>query len=218
MSRMVLEHPNVLRWKHRVEASGNIIQNIKVLAAISRDQVNLFGTILDCQLLTPEGVEISRCVMLCGDSVVIIPVLTCCDDGEVYTLMVEQRRIVDGDYAKEFPSGGIDMQEYDPKLMACQELREELHLTISSDELVPLNADPIKVNPSISGDVAYFYYFEKEVSLSFLKEMDGHSTGCHKDNEFIRVRVLKMSEISNVLTLSALIGLKLLERKLKRVF
>jgi|TARA_B100001964_G_scaffold201439_1_gene229148 8-oxo-dGTP pyrophosphatase MutT (NUDIX family) len=217
MSLNIIDHPKIQCWRKRVEANGNIIKNIEVLATISRNEASLFGAVLDCQLLTPEGVKVSRCVMVFGDSVAIIPVLTCSDDGEVYTLMVEQRRIVDGDYSREFPSGGIETGG-DPKVSACNEIREELHLTVLPKELISLKPNPIKASSSILGDLVYYYYFERNVSLSFLKEIDGRSTGCHEENEFIHVRVLKMSEASDVLTIAALTGIKLLEKKLGRVF
>jgi 8-oxo-dGTP pyrophosphatase MutT (NUDIX family) len=217
VSRIIIDHPKIQCWKKRVEASGNIIKDIQVLTAISRNESSLLGAVLDCQLLTPEGIEVPRCVMVCGDSVAIIPVLTCSDDGEIYTLMVEQRRIVDGEYAREFPAGGIETGG-DPKVCACKEIMEELQIAVLPEELIPLKPDPIKASSSFLGDVIYFYYFERDVSLSFLKEIDGCSTGCHEEDEFIHVRALKMSEASDELTMAALIGIKLLEKKLGRVF
>ena len=91
-------------------------------------------------------------------------------------------------------------------------------MNVSPDELMLLHDYPIKANPSFSGDIAYFYYFARQVSLTFLREIDGRSTGNHKEKEFIIVRVVKMSEVADASTLSALIGLKLVERKLNQVF
>lgn len=218
MSHIVFNNPKFQRWKQSIEVNGNIIKSIEVLANVSRKQSNFFGALLDCQLVTPEGVEIPRCVMLHGDSAVVIPVLKCCEDEEIYTLLVEQRRIVDGDYAKEFPSGGEDFSVDDLKSIACREIKEELHLSVSPEELIPLNTTPVKMNPSLYGDLAYFFYFEREVPFSFLKEMEGLNTGCHEEYEYVRVKVQKMSEVANCMTSSALIGLKLLERALNRVF
>ena len=117
---------------------------------------------------------------------------------------------------REFPSGGIETGG-DPKVSACKEIQEELHLTVLPKELIPLKPSSIKASSSIMGDLVY-YYFERRVSLSFLEEMDGRSTGCSDDHEYIRVRVYKMSEVSNVSIPSAIIGLKLLEQALNRVF
>jgi|TARA_B100002003_G_scaffold228852_1_gene237570 8-oxo-dGTP pyrophosphatase MutT (NUDIX family) len=218
MTNMVFESHMFKRWKQRVESNGNVIKNIGVLGIISRDQVNLRGAFLDCRLLTPEGVEIPRCILIGGESAVIVPVLTCRQDGETYTLMVEQRRIVDGGYTEEFPAGTIGLETDDPKIIACQELEEELHMTVSPEELIPLNDNQVKINPCFSDGLVSFFYFESEVSLAFLEEMNGRSTGCHEDNEYIRVKVKKMSEVIKCMTPSALIGLKLVERALNRVF
>lgn len=216
ISNLVLNSTKFQRWKQRVEANGIVIKKIEVLANISRGQINT--ALLDCLLITPEGTEIPRFVFMGGDSVVIIPVLTCCEDNEVYTLMVNQRRIVDGDYSTEFPAGTVDLLQDDPRAMACQELREELSLTISHDELIPLTTDPVKEHPSLADGRAYFFYFTRKVPFSFLEEMDGIKTGCREDHEYISIKVVKMSEVVNCRTPSALIGIKLLERALNRIF
>ena len=69
MINMVFESHMFKRWKQRVESNGNVIKNIEVLGVISRDQVNLRGAFLDCRLLTPEGVEIPRCILVGGGRV-----------------------------------------------------------------------------------------------------------------------------------------------------
>ena len=217
MSNLVFKDAHFQRWKQRVEKNGNTFINIDVIAAISRDNSNLFGAFLDCRILTSEGHEIPRCVLINDDSVVIVPVLYCEENDEIYTMMVEQRRIIDGGFAVEFPSGGVG-RNGDARSMACQEIKEELHISIQPEELIPLTADSIKINPSFSGDLVNFFYFKKYVSLAFLEDMDGRSTGCHEDFEYIRVRVYKMSEVADILTSSALIGVKLVERALNCVF
>ena len=216
-SNTVFKDMKYKRWKQRIEANGNIIKDIELLSGISRDGINLFAAFLDCRLLTPEGNEIPRCVVIGGDSVVIVPVLTCYEDREIYTMMVEQRRIVDGDFNKEFPAGST-VNEEDPKTIACQELKEELHLNVSPEELIPLTTDLVKMNPSVLDARVHFFYFERQVSRSFLEEMDGCHTGCFKDHEYINVRVHKMAEVANILTPSAIIGVKLVEQALNRVF
>jgi len=215
---MVFDDPKFKCWKRRIEANGNILKNIEVLATISRDKNNLLVAFLDCRLLTPEGVEIPRYIAIRGESVVIVPMFTCPENKEIYTLMVKQHRIGDGDYNLEFPAGSTNSTEDDLKVIALQELQEELHINVSPEELRPLASGPISINPGLSDDSVYFFYFERKVPLAFLKEMDGRKTGCPEDCEYISVKLLKMSEVSNILNSSALIGVKLLERALNRVF
>ena len=99
MKDIILEHPKVLNWKQRIANSGTRINKLKVIGSIVRNHAEFFGMLLDCNILTPEGLNMARCVLILGDSVVIVPLLKCVDDGVYYTLMVEQRRIVDGEYA-----------------------------------------------------------------------------------------------------------------------
>jgi len=217
MSQLVFKSQKFQRWKQRVEANGNIIKNIEIMGVISRKKNDLYGVFLDCILLTPEGVEIPRCIIIRGDSVVIIPVLKCTEDKELYTLLVEQRCITDGGYVKEFPAGNVNMME-DTKAMACQEILEEIEISVSPEELIPLTTKPIIINPSLTDDMVHFFYFEREITFSFLKNMNGRSTGCHEEHEYLYVRAHKMSEIVNLSNSSILIGMRLLERALCLTF
>ena len=211
-----IREAKISRWKNRLKKSGSTLDNVKVLADISRGEEFLFGTILDCKLTTPEGKSIPRCVVVFGDSVIVVPVLHCVDDGQIYTLMVEQRRVVTGGFIKEFPSGGIDFDCENAKQAACREVSEEVNMKISVNDLKPLSSEPIKANPSFLGDEAYFFYFEKEISKSFLQ--DFVNTGCHDDGEDITIRVVKMGNVCDELSLSALIGIKLLEKTIRKAF
>jgi 8-oxo-dGTP pyrophosphatase MutT (NUDIX family) len=217
MSVKVFEQPHFHRWKKRLQEHGNILKNVETLATISRDDVHLLGAFLDCRILTPEGAEIPRCLFISGDSVEIVPVFICKEDGDIYTMMVEQRRIVDGGYVIEFPAGGVG-GEGNLKTVACQELQEELQLTVAPEELISLAEEPLKISPSWSSDLTYFFYFEREVSRDFLREMDNRNTGCHEEHEYLRIKVLKMSEAANIFTTSALVGVKLLEKAFKCSF
>ena len=116
-----------------------------------------------------------------------------------------------GGFNVEFPSGGVG-RNGDARSMACQEIKEELHMNIHPEELIPLAADSLKINASFSSGLVDFLYFKKHVSMAFLEHMDGRSAGCHEDAEYITVRVYKMVDVADNLTSSAIIGIKLLER------
>ncbi len=218
MSRLVLDSSRFQNWKRSLESKGASIENINVVGEVSRDGSTLYTALIDCLLKTPEGVSIPRCVVLQGNSIVVIPVLTCSDDKTIYTLLVKQRRISDGDFTTEFPAGSLEADD-DPLIMAIRELKEELGLTVSENELVPLNQKQIEIAPGILYAMIHYYYFERSVTRSFLEEIEGRITGCHSEFEFIHVKVLKMSEVcSNVSNTYSLAGIKLLEHKLGKVF
>jgi hypothetical protein len=200
------------QWEQRIKNNGCALKKVDILGYVSRNNKDLYSAFIDCSLLTPEGVEIPRCILITGDSVVIVPVLTCIEDEGVYTLMVEQLRISDGSYKIEFAAGGMEI-ESDPRIAACHEILEELDLIVCPEDLISLNTDPIHVVPSALEGRMYFFCFEKEVSLSFLEEMENRNAGCVEDNEYIRIKVCKMSEVVAANTPTALMGLKLLEHR-----
>ena len=217
MTRIAHESYKLLNWKRRLSENGTTIKKLEVLGYVSRNGKDLYHAFVDCRLETPEGEEMPRCILITGDSVVIVPVLRCLDNGEIYTLMVEQRRVADGSRTVEFAAGGME-SESDPKIVACEEVREELNMEVSVGELHSLTVEPVQVVPSSLDGRMYFFYFQRDVSMAFLQEVDGLAAGLEEDREFISIKACKMSEVLAANTPTALMGLKLVEAKLQRVF
>ena len=100
MSQLVFDSPKYKSWKRNIESHGITLDQIEVIGEISRNGTSLFTALLDCQLTTLEGITMPRSVVLRGDGAIVIPVLNCVEDQTVYTLMVEQRRVVDGSFSQ----------------------------------------------------------------------------------------------------------------------
>ncbi|MBF0240372.1 MAG: hypothetical protein HQM12_21925, partial [SAR324 cluster bacterium] len=96
MTDSALKRQVFLDWKQRIIDSGHEFHEIKVLAEVERDKGQVYATLYDCDLITPEHQRMWRSIVVRGDSVVVVPVLHVPEHHEDYTLMVEQRRIVDG--------------------------------------------------------------------------------------------------------------------------
>ncbi len=203
------------QWEDSLRSNRIRIKDVRLLGKVHRGGCRRY--FVDSELIMPGGGMISRCILLSGRSVLIVPVLRCPDDGETYTLMVEQRRVADGACSLEFPAGDLDAGR-DPVSMACQELREELNLDLRPDELKPLAEQPIQINPSYSDIAAYFYYFERDAGLEYLRSINGSDAGCHGEDEYIKIRVRRMAEVAAIPGASAIIGIKLLEKALMTVF
>ena len=114
----------------------------------------------------------------------------------------------------------LDEQEQDEEHdKGLQELEEEVGMVVSAEELQLPHPYPLKPDPSILSAIYHYFYFEREVTQAFLNRMDGRETGCHEDHEYLRVKVQKMSEVSQInKTTFSLAGLKLLENKLGKTF
>lgn len=218
LAQRVLESRKFLDWKKRVEANGNRIKQVEVLSVVTRGGQGYYAAFIDSLLQTPEGTEIPRCLVIRGKSVLVIPVLRCREDGTLQTLMVEQRCICDGALHLGFPAGNAEQNHDDLRVVACQEVEEELGIAVAPRELQLLTDNPISINPSITDDLVHFYYFLREVPFSWLQGMEGKSTGCHSEGEHIQVRKLTLSEAVKLPTSSTLIGLHLLERQLCSLF
>lgn len=217
MDELVTNSPKFKFWKQAVESTGTKITNLKVLAAISREAGKLFCALIDTKMVTPENETVPRCMLIRGDSVVIVPVIHC-DDGEVYTLLVRQRRPADGKFADEFPGGLLDNGDEFPAAIAVQELAEELEMEISQEELIPLSPEPVKVCTALLDEKIHFYYFVKNFSKEELQQLDRRRTGHVHEGESLEIRVTPMNQVTGNYNLSALVGIKLLEKALGRQF
>lgn len=210
MARLVLESGKCRRWCQKVESHGNQILQLDVLSVVSRRPGTWYVAILDSLLLTPEGNRITRCLTLRGESVVVVPLLRCVDDDQLYTVMVEQRCVCDGDKHTGFPAGSVNEGE-SLQVMVCQELMEETGLEISPNDLVALS-EGISINPSLSDDLAYFYGFRRDVTRAWLDSIDNRSGGVHTEGEYIRVRVFSLADCFKMSTTSTIVGLTLIKR------
>lgn len=217
-SSLVFNSPKFIKWEQKIKQSGTVIEDIDILGVISRDQKNLFGVFLDCIFVTPEAQRFKRCIFIRGESVVVVPVLKCIDDGETYTLLVEQWRPVDGLLISEFPGGMLDDMIDEPCSVAVREIQEELSLDVTSDDLVLLSEEPIRLCTSTMDEVTYYYSFTKEVSKEYINDLNNKRTGLHDEDEYIIVKAVKMDMVMEFANANTIIGLKLLEKKLNRIF
>lgn len=212
ITNLVLSSNKFRRWRERIESHGNMILRLDILSVISRRPDTWYVAFIDCLLLTPEGNQITRCVTIRGESVVIIPLLRCIDDDQLYTVMVEQRCISDGALHIGFPAGN-DGDGEDFRGMACQELLEETGLHVSPEDLIELS-EGITLNSSLSDDIIYFYGFRRDVTREWLDFIANRRGGLHEEGEYIKVKVLTLVDCFNMLTPSTLIG----ETLVRRVF
>ena len=218
LQQLVLDSQLFYKWKRNLESNRVIIERLEILSVVSRDHKSFYAAMIDCDLLTPEGYRIPRCIILRGDSVVVIPVLHCIEDGEIYTLMVKQRRIIDGNLSLEFPGGMLDPGIDDPANMAIIEVMEEIGIHVEKEEIHLLTPTPLKVCESLMDEVVNFFYFEKHISHDFLDKADGRRTGCHEDNEFLQVTVQNIKNVIKIPSFSSFVAINLLERALQKKF
>ena len=153
--------------------------------------------------------------MLRGAAVAIIPLLYC--QFEWKTVLVKQRRVVDGDFSYEFPSGGIELDS-DPVVAAVQEVSEELAIDLSLDDLISLTPLPLKVCESLTDELVYWFAFKMEVDESIIHGLNNKSTGVHQEQEHIILTVKKISELYTARNFQVLTGLQVLHKQFPEIY
>lgn len=150
--------------------------------------------------------------LLRGGAVGILVALHCADDGETYSLLVEQPRVPIGDVsALELPAGMIDASTGTVKGVAAKEMEEECGIQVREADLVDLTtlaylssdsdessapAFPgIYPSPGGCDEAIRLMYLEKSVTTEDLEGMKNRLGGLREEGEIITLRVVKMDDV-----------------------
>jgi ADP-sugar diphosphatase len=154
-----------------------------------------------------------------GNGVAIFVALYCEEDGQVFSLLVEQPRIPIGQVAcLEIPAGMMDNEHETVAGIAVQEMQEECGIAIKPCDLVDLSelargatADdaagkdagrvlPAGISSSPGGcdEFIRYMYLEKKVTIAQLDAMRGRLQGLRDHGEYITLKVVPMADVWRV--------------------
>ena len=199
-------------WLRRFDGRSAKIVSTKPLATVVRGR-GIIALFVDAIIESERGDRMPRCMLLRGDSAIVIALLRVKDTFELYTLMVEQLRPVDGKNTLEFVGGMIETEET-PRQCAVREVREELGIAIEEGDLISLFPEPIRVCTAMLDERAHFFAFEKTVDAPFVNSLEGSAQGEHSDGEYIRVRVVDFEFVERQPVFSAQVGAFLIRQLL----
>lgn len=191
-------------WLRRFNGSSARVVSTTPLATVVRGRRTI-ALFVDAIIESERGDRMPRCMLLRGDAAIVIALLRVNDTGELYSLMVEQLRPVDGTNTFEFVGGMIEADET-PRQCAVREVSEELGIAIEENDLISLFPEPIQVCTAMLDERAYFFAFEKTVDSQFVKSLEGTSQGEHSDGEHIRVKVVDFEFVERQPVFSAQVG------------
>ena len=199
------------QWRRKFNSVDTIITSIDLKFVISRTIETFYLAVLDVSLKKKNtDITFPRCLILRGDTVIIVPILKCIDDGQVYTILVEQFRIIDGGLSLEFPAGMVDY-DIGSKASAIIECKEELNIDINEKDLIPLSNFPFKVCESLMDENVDIYGIKFEMRKDEIFKYHGLKTGDMKQNEFITLKVLKFSEVEKIRSFSTYVAYNLVK-------
>lgn len=204
-------------WISRTEKE---VSNKKIiLHGVEIQSVDMFGSRrvgfvklkADASLCT-DGVEaqskIPGIALLRGNAVAVLVALIC-DDGQIYTILVDQARIPIGAVScLELPAGMIDFEKDTMTGTAAKELQEECGIRLKASELINLtdiafedafmkgHLPYLGVAPSPGGcdEFIGITYVEKKVTLLQLDAMKGRLGGERVHGELITLRIVPFDD------------------------
>lgn len=204
-------------WKSRTEKE---VSNKKIiLHGVEIQSVDMFGSrrvgfvkLKADASLCSNGVEtqskIPGIALLRGNAVAVLVALLC-DDGHVYTILVDQARIPIGAVScLELPAGMIDFEKDTMVGTAIKEVQEECGIRFKASELINLTdiafADAfakghlpyLGVAPSPGGcdEFIGIAFVEKKVTAVQLDAMKGRLAGERAQGELITLHVVPFDE------------------------
>jgi len=176
------------------------VSQITVQAVDFRGKPSL-ETVMFVRFLVQANKPFPEVVELRGTTVVMLVVLRC--KGMVFTVLVRQPRIASGDYGLvEIPAGMTDGGTFTGA--AAKELKEELGLVFSEDELIDLVKEQqgvegeIYLSPGLLDERARFYLVERDITQRQLLEMQGKATGVLEEAEQITLWVVPLRKLPTV--------------------
>ena len=196
-------------WKFNLKKKNCKLHDLKEVGIISRQNGKQFLVgLYDATIKKKNSVKINRYVTVVKPSVIIVPLLYY--GKQVYTMLVSQVRIYNGDNIVEFPAGSIDFNQK-PIDAAINEIKEELHINLNKKSLKKAHKKPIMIEPSCTTSLSYFFYFKMRIDKNFFKKYHLKKTGFKEFGELIKVKIQKINTVHQHDSASIHVGLNLIK-------
>ena len=129
----------IREWIDTVSSAGCTVNRIDTIADIRKKNGELLFSLLDTEVISPEGYKLPHIAFIRGHACLIVILLKNSTTGEEKFLMVRQRRIGNGQMSLEFHAGMLDYHTSDPVGVAVKEVFEETGLKVVPEEIFSLS-------------------------------------------------------------------------------
>ena len=187
--------PKIKKFFDALKSNNVKIESVEVLSKQFKKNGELLFAYLKIDGTDSENNKLLPYIFIRGDAVVIVPLLHVKDEPKEYFLCVEQIRISDGSRHLEFPAGMLDENVDNPAMVAVKELAEETGLTITENQLIPLNnGKPIFSSPGACDEKIYYYKCDIYINKEEFAELNGKLLDNAEENEKITLRICTKDE------------------------
>jgi ADP-sugar diphosphatase len=174
-----------------------------VVKGVKFQSVDLFGPRVGfikfvADVTDTNGKFIPGIVFMRGGAVGMLPVLKC--EGKRYTILTVQPRVPAGRFDfVEIPAGMLDGSGNFGGV-AAKELKEELDMVVTQDELIDLSAfagyaGGVFVSPGGTDETLRLFAFEKDVTAEELASYEGKCTGVIEEGEQITLKIAELDTL-----------------------
>ncbi len=197
-------------WHNLFIKSGCKINQIVIHGAVYITSKKIHSIFLEVNFSTPESHILTRSILLKGKSVVVVPLIYLKDQLLPKFLMVKQRRICNGKFSLEFPSGKFE-ENYTPTRSAQLELSEECGIHVPLGDLKVLAQSTIVCESSFDESVDWFYC---KLDPSFIPRLNLNlALGNNFDGEFTYPILASIDSLKKINSFQIKTGLELLLEK-----
>ena len=198
-------------WRRNFKAKFKIKKITKIFDLYRNNKIFYQG--VDINFKDRNNEIFRRFLFIHKKGVQIIPIIFCKTDKQYYTILVRQIRVGAANETLEFPSGSVEKDETYSDA-AKKEVLEELGISLKKKNLKKI-FKPLIIQPTFCNLTCQFFYFKLKLTKKKLLTFNNIQTGVRSDNETCTTVVKKIKDLNNLYYDSILIGLKLIEKKLK---
>ena len=177
-----------------------------VVKGVKFQSVDMFGPRVGfikfvADVTDTNGKFIPGIVFMRGGAVGMLPVLKC--QGKRYTILTVQPRVPAGRFDfVEIPAGMLDGSGNFGGV-AAKELKEELEMVVTQDELIDLSAfagyaGGVFVSPGGTDETLRLFAFERDVTAEELASYEGKCTGVIEEGEQITLKIAELDTLWKV--------------------
>lgn len=181
------------QWAAALAANDVALGATEPLAVVHKPNGEALFAMLRITAEAPQDYTLPSIVLLRGHFVSVLTAITEQETGDTYLLLVKQRRVANGAYFYEHPSGMCDSTT-DPFAVAQKEVEEETGLRVERSQLVLLTETPLYASPGLLDEAGYFFYYETTMPRAELDAMRGRLHGAADENERIELVLAPISE------------------------
>lgn len=186
-------------WKSQLEKNKVQIQKIDEVYTLHKNNGELLFALMETVVVPENSDPVPPVCFMKGAAVCILISMIDHTTGDIYLLLVKQRRICHGGFEYEHVAGMMDRGET-PLSVAIREAEEESGLELDPENIFPLLPGASYPSPGTSDERVFLFYTELSMSKEEMLKHDQKKMGLLHEHELIYTHVIPFEEAKKLIT------------------